>query len=139
MTNKLTDRLKTPYFDPKTANPKLKKLFEYGIWVVIILLSLSIVKNVAKVSGFRHEVALEKSKIEKMQKANQELEAQIASTQGIDFVEKQIRNKLGLVKTGEAVVVLPDADTLKKLAPVIDDQSDVLPDPNWKKWEHLFF
>jgi hypothetical protein len=74
-----------------------------------------------------------------MQAETAQLEEQIAVAEGSNFIEKQIRNKLGLVKPGEAIVVLPDAEILKKMAPQIIAEEDVLPDPNWKKWEKLFF
>jgi cell division protein FtsB len=115
------------------------KAVGYGIWLVILLLSLSVARNLAKVINIRGEVTKEKEKVAKMEKINNDLENQIANTQGVDFVEKQIRNKLGLVKSGEALVILPDEDIVKRLAPIIDDQDDTLPDPNWKKWEKLFF
>jgi len=74
-----------------------------------------------------------------LEKENEDLKNQIALAQGPDFVEREIRNKLGLVKTGEAIVVLPDIETLRQLAPQMLKEGDSLPDPNWKKWLHLFF
>ena len=76
--------------------------------------------------------------MEKMKAENAALEAQIAQTQGSAFIEKQIRDKLGLAKTGEAIVVLPDAEILKKLAPQIPVEENSLPDSNWRKWMKLF-
>ena len=108
-------------------------------WVLIVLLLASTVKNIEKVSGIKSAVQKEKEKVEKMKEDNLKLEAQIAQTQGSDFIDKEIRDKLGLVKEGEAIVVLPDADILRKLAPQMPMEEDTLPDPNWKKWEKLFF
>ncbi|MDP3994252.1 MAG: hypothetical protein Q8P91_00270, partial [bacterium] len=55
-----------------------------------------------------------------------------------EYIEKQLRDKLGLSKEGETIVVLPDADTLRKLVPPIPGEEEILPDPNWKKWLKLF-
>lgn len=50
-----------------------------------------------------------------------------------EFVEKEAREKLGLVKEGEHIVIAPPPpqNTLK------DGQKDAK--ENWKKWWELFF
>ena len=120
-----------------------KKIFNkaagYVIWFLIILLALSVVRSIGNRAQIQSEIAAEAAKVAKMKEDNQRLEAQIAQTQGDEFIDREIRNKLGLVKTGEAIVVLPDSDVLKKLAPVTPLDLETLPDPNWKKWEKLFF
>ena len=75
-------------------------------------------------AGIRSAVQAEKAKVEKMKEDNAALTAQIAQIQSPEFIEGQIRNKLGLVKPGEAIVVLPDADTLRKLAPQMPVEVD---------------
>jgi len=105
---------------------------------LVFLLLISTVKNIGRVGSINKAVQSEKDKVEKMKQENAELEAQIAQTQGSAFIEKQIRDKLGLAKAGEAIVVLPDVEILKKLAPRIPVEENTLPDPNWKKWIHLF-
>jgi len=118
---------------------KAKKLLGIAVWVLIVLLLVSTVKNIERVSGIKSAVQKEKEKVEKMKEDNLKLEAQIAQTQGSEFIDKEIRDKLGLVKEGEAIVILPDAEVLRKLAPQMPVEEDTLPDPNWKKWEKLFF
>lgn len=55
------------------------------------------------------------------------------------FIEKEAREKLGLAKPGETVVVLPDEEVLQKLAPGIEEET--LPEklPVWRRWVELFF
>jgi cell division protein FtsB len=115
-----------------------KKLIGIGIWILIVILLASTVKNLGKVAGIKSAVQVEKVKIEKMKEENAKLQAQITQIQSPEFIESQIRNKLGLVKTGEAMVILPDAETLRKLAPQMPVEENTLPDPNWKKWIKLF-
>ena len=116
----------------------MRKIIGVATWFFIAFLLVSTAKNLQKVGGIRSAVQAEKAKVEKMKEDNAQLQAQIAQIQSPEFIEGQIRNKLGLVKPGEAIVVLPDADTLRKLAPQIPVETDTLPDPNWKKWEKLF-
>jgi cell division protein FtsB len=128
MDKKLTDYLRI----------KFNKFVGYIIWFLIILLSVSTVQNVRKAGNAKAGILAEKEKVAKMQAENKELERQIAQSQGADFIEKEVRDKLGLAKEGEAIVVLPDTDTLRKLAPQTPTEMDTLPDPNWKKWLKLF-
>lgn len=117
---------------------KLGKLIGYAVLILVFLMSLSVVRNVSRVYAIKREVEAEKTRLAKIEKENKELQEQIAKTQSPDFVEKQVRDKLGLVKEGETEVVLPDADTLRKLAPRISQEEDLLPDPIWKRWLKLF-
>lgn len=117
---------------------KAKKLLGVATWVLVIFLLFSTIKNIGRVGSINATVQKEKDKVEKMKEENTRLEAQIAQTQGSAFIEKQIRDKLGLAKAGEAIVVLPDAEILRKLAPQVPVEENSLPDPNWKKWLKLF-
>lgn len=61
---------------------------------------------------------------------NKKLKEDLARVQTKEFVEKEARNKLFLVKPDEKVVVIPVAS---KSA---EKKGEVL--PNWKKWWNLF-
>ncbi len=121
----------------------MKKIFGkiagYAILVLILILALSVFKNVSRDIQISNQIEAEKAKIAKMQAENKRLEEELLQTQNQNFIEKEIRNKLGLGKSGEAIVVLPDADTLRSLAPKTTVEVDTLPDPNWVKWKKLFF
>jgi len=106
--------------------------------VFAILMISSILRNIGRVVAIRGEVAKEKSKLEKIQNENDRITEEIKKAQSPEFIEKQVRDKLGLAKEGEVLVVLPDADEVKKLAPRLDSEENYLPDPIWKKWWKLF-
>lgn len=116
----------------------MKKVLGYATWILIGLLTISTIRNINRVISIRDQVEKERQKVERMKIENIKLEEQIAQAQGSEYIEKQIRNKLGLVKSGEAIVVLPDQEIIRKLAPQKTVEEDTLPDPNWKKWLKLF-
>jgi cell division protein FtsB len=118
---------------------KAKKLLGIASWVLAVILLISTVRNINNVRRIQSEVDAERLKVEKMKEDNAQLAAQIAQTQGSAFIEQQIRDKLGLVKPGEAIVVLPDEDIIRASAPEPPIEEDTLPDPNWVRWEKLFF
>lgn len=117
---------------------KFKKLLGYAAWILIIIFLASTVKNVERVISIRKQVNAEKMKIDKMQADNAKLQAQITEAQSQNFIDKQIRDKLGLTKVGEVMVVLPDELVVKSLAPQAPTDEELLPDPNWRKWLKLF-
>ena len=117
---------------------KFKHLLGYATWILVVLLLISTVKNVSRVLNIRKQVEEERMRVEKMQADNTALQAQIAEAQGSDYIDKQIRNKLGLTKEGEVVVVLPEESVVRSLAPPETVDEEVLPDPNWRKWLKLF-
>jgi cell division protein FtsB len=114
------------------------KLAGYAIWILILLLALSVIRNVGRRARIEAEIDAERAKVIKMQEDNKRLAEEVLQAQSGDFIERQIRNKLGLVKDGEAIVVLPDEEILRDLAPQALFEEDTLPDPNWKKWLKLF-
>ena len=123
----------------KSVKEFFGRVWGYAVWVLILILAVSVIRNVRKAISIRSEIAREQAKVDKIKEQNARLEREIAQTQSETFIEKQVRDKLGLVKEGEAIVVLPDEETLRKLAPQIPMEEDTLPDPNWKKWLKLFF
>jgi len=55
------------------------------------------------------------------------------------YVEAQIRNKLGLAKENEIILVFPEDDLVRRLSSRTSSSSFYdLPDPNWKIWLDLF-
>jgi cell division protein FtsB len=123
----------------ETIKLKFKSLWGYVIWIIVIILVFSIIKNINRVLNIRKQVQIERQRVEKMQAENVGLQAKINQAQGQDFIDKQIRDKLGLTKEGEAIVILPDESIVRSLAPSVSTNQDTLPDPNWKKWKKLFF
>jgi hypothetical protein len=56
------------------------------------------------------------------------------------YRQKEARDKLGLARSGETVIVLPNEEILRRLSPrKADSQVENQKEPNWKKWANLFF
>lgn len=117
---------------------QLSKYQKYIVIGLILFLGLSLVRSASKISVAKKRVAAAQEKVEKLKKEQEELEKKVAAVQSPEYVESQLRDKLGLAKEGEKIIVLPDDETLIKLAPVVPEEEDTLPDPNWKKWLKLF-
>ena len=117
---------------------KLKNYQKYLLLFLCIVFALSLARNIARIKNAQVRMERIKGRVEKLQKENEELQLKIEEAKKQEYIEKQLRDKLGLSKEGETIVVLPDADTLRKLVPPIPEEEETLPDPNWKKWLKAF-
>ena len=110
------------------------------VYVAISLLMLvSLTRNIMKVGEAKERLKEKEDYIEKIREGNEELSQRVETFKSEEFVESQLRDKLGLAKEGETIIVLPDEETIKKFAPNDEKEEEILPDPNWKKWFKLFF
>jgi len=117
---------------------KLIKVRIYLLILFIFLFGLSLFRNILKINEAKNRVEREKEKVIKLEEEGRILKEELKKMQGNEFLETQLRDKLGLAKKGESVVILPDPETLKKLVPEIPDEKDYLPDPIYVKWMKLF-
>lgn len=116
----------------------LEKYSKYLGILLLIGLSTSLFRSYQKASKTKSLIQREKNRVEELKKENEKLEEDLTRVKSEEFIEKQLRDKLGLARPGEVILVLPDAETLKKLAPKIENEEEVLPEPTWKKWMDLF-
>lgn len=119
---------------------KLITVSKYAMVGACILLVISLISNISRTRQMRSVIDEAQVSLKELQSKQQELQQELQLTEGDYFVEKEARNKLGLVKSNETVLVLPDEETLKKLSPIKDKVEDEykLPDATWKKWLELF-
>jgi len=74
----------------------------------------------------------EQERVEEVKKKNVELKIELAEVESEEFVEKIAREKLGMGREGEVVVILPEVDYKK-----IKRQKRKL--ANWEKWVRVLF
>jgi cell division protein FtsB len=128
-------------FEKLTTKIKAKlKTYSNIVFIVISLLMLaSLSRNIIKVREAKERLKEKEEYIEKIKGENEELNQRADVFKSEEFIEKQLRDKLGLAKEGETIIVLPDEETIRKFAPSDEKEEEILPDPNWKKWFKLFF
>lgn len=72
--------------------------------------------------------------LSRVEAENAKLKQQLSEVQSPQFVEKQAREKLGLVKEGESVVLMPQSSESSQIEAPNEQNL-----PNWQKWWKLFF
>lgn len=70
-------------------------------------------------------------KITQLKKEGEELERKLELRQSPEFLEREAREKLSMVRSGETIVILPPLPS--------SEASPTQPLPNWQKWWQLFF
>ena len=120
---------------PKNFTRKITLYIELG---VLLLLAFSFFSGISRMKEVSLRIDKEQEKVDKLRKENEELRINLEIASSEEFIEKQLRDKLGLAKEGEIVVILPDEEVVKRFAPGMDKEEKITPDPNWRKWILLF-
>lgn len=113
----------------------IKYLLILGLLAVIFSMGRTVVGLLEKGEAL-NEV---RSEVEKLKKEQEELLRKKEQVQNDEFIEKEAREKLGLAKEDETVVVLPKEEILKRLAPKPEEESTNKPLPIWRRWVEMFF
>jgi cell division protein FtsB len=87
----------------------------------------------------RDIVAVRKSELSAVEEENRKLKRELENVQSDEFVEKQARNTLGLVKPGEIVVLLTTPVPTPGIKPPLQTGSTAKNGPVWRQWLSLFY
>lgn len=115
------------------------KMFKIIVVVGALVLSGVLLRGIWAVSSVRDRVDSARQEVEKLEARRIELKRRVEEASSGAFVEEVARDKLGLAKEGETVVVLPDEEFLKTLSPSLDAEEAEPEKPNWQKWIEKFW
>lgn len=117
----------------------MKKYFKHILLIVTVFLVVSISRSTVNMLDRGKALDKAKENVEVLEKEQARLLKLQEKADSDQFVEKEARNKLGLSRPGETVVVLPPEDVLRKFAPPAEKESFVEELPIYKRWTRLFF
>ncbi len=109
------------------------RLFKLLVLVASLLVIVTLSRSVYDLWQRRDIVSQRARELARQEAENQRLKQQLSEAQTLEFIERQAREKLGLVKPGEVVVLVPKTEVGS------EDQTTTKPLPNWQKWWKLFF
>lgn len=109
------------------------RLFKLLVLVASLILIVTLSRSVYNLWQRRDIVSQRARELARQKAENQRLKQKLSEVQTPEFVERQAREKLGLVKPGEVVVLVPKTEAGS------EDQTATQPLPNWQKWWRLFF
>lgn len=110
-----------------------------GFKLIIFLLSLGAIVTAPRSlweMWQRRDIFNERQEVrDALASKNEELKRELSEAQTPEYIEKVAREKLGLVKEGETIILMPPRkDSGQANIPAPDESA-----PNWKKWWRLFF
>ena len=116
----------------------LNKFTGYILLILIVIIAVSLAKNILGINQGDQRINEVEERAVELKKEKEVLEKKLVEMESDDYIEKQLRDKLGMAKEGEIVIVLPDPQIVRKFAPKVEQEEEILPDPIWKKWAKLF-
>ncbi len=110
------------------------KLFRLGLTIASIILIVTLSRSIIAIWQKGDVVRQRRLELARIEAENEALKKQLTESQSPDFIEREAREKLGLSKPGEAVVLMPPAT---EAARMLEDLGKPL--PNWQQWWKLLF
>ena len=114
----------------------LKKIALALILVIIGLFAYSLITRTMEAVKSGEKLSQSADIVYKLESQNKILKKKLSEVQSQDFIEEEVRNKLGFVKKGETVVVIPE-EKLKLILGVSSSAQVRL--PNWLGWLKVFW
>ena len=115
---------------------RLNRRFVKLLFLIVgVLLIVGLAGSSYRLWNKRDIVAERQAVLAQLEAANRQLQKALQDAQSEGFVERMAREKLGLVKEGETIVIMKN----EKLKMTNEEQEVEENSPNWKKWWGLFF
>lgn len=120
-------------------NSTFKGYLRPALLIVSLILIFTISRNTFDLAKRGDSIEEAKKRVEELKQEQARLLSLREKVESEEFVEREAREKLGLAKPGEVVVVLPPEETLRRLAPKIEENDSPEKLPIWKRWVRMFF
>lgn len=114
----------------------IKKIVLSLIILVILVVAYNLITQIMEATKSGERLSQAAEAVYKLEAKNKGLKEKLSQIESPQFIEEEIRNKLGFSKKGETVVVVPE----EKLKLVLGASSSVETKfPNWLGWLRVFF
>ena len=110
----------------------MKKILFFIIVIIFLFIISDLTRSIYDIWQKKDFVTDAQRELEHQKQENQRLKSQLSYSKTEEFIEKEARNKLFMVKKGEQRVLLS-----KELEQKVQDEKEKL--PNWREWWDLFF
>ena len=114
-----------------------KKVLIVIIFLVSIFITYNLLNQIFNALKSEERLSLAAEALYKLEVKNKQLKQRLGEISSREFIEEQARNKLGLGKKGETMVIIPD-EKLKEVLGASESASEKRL-PNWLGWWRLFF
>ncbi len=114
----------------------VKKIVIGLIVLVLLVITYNLIKQIMEATKSGERLSQAADGVYQLEVKNKALKEKLIQIQSPQFIEAEVRNRLGLAKAGETVVVIPE----EKLKTVLGASSSAqIRFPNWLGWLKVFF
>ncbi|MBI2314990.1 septum formation initiator family protein [Candidatus Daviesbacteria bacterium] len=114
----------------------VKKAALILIILVILIVAYNLINQIREATQSGERLSQAADVVYKLEIKNKKLKEELTAIQSLEYLEEIARNRLGLFKKGETVVVIPE----EKLKMVLGASSSAqVRLPNWLGWLKVFF
>lgn len=111
------------------------KLMRAVVLIVCVVIAIAVLRSVYVLSQKKNVMTDRQEVLTSLAAKNRELQEELKEATSPSFIEKQARDKLGLVREGETVVLL-DKTKIRNMGNEPTKPTGV---SSWKQWWGLFF
>ncbi len=105
--------------------------------IVVIFITWSLIGQIMTTVKSGDRLQEDADKLHSLEVKNKELKNKLEEVKKPSFVEQQARDKLGLAREGETLVIIPD-EKLNQVLGVTEKKAEIRL-PNWQGWLRLFW
>lgn len=114
----------------------VKKIVLCLVIFVILVVVYNLITQIIESTRSGERLSQAADKVYQLEVENKQLKDKLSRIQSPEFIEEAVRNKLGLSRKGETVVIIPE-EKLKSVLGVTE--SALVRLPNWQGWLKVFF
>lgn len=105
--------------------------------LVVLLIVYKLLSQIMDALKSGDRLSQQAQKVFNLENKNKDLEKRLTEVQSEEFIEQQARNKLGLGKAEETIIIIPDEKLKEVLGASKSAQAVRL--PNWLGWWRVFW
>jgi cell division protein FtsB len=114
----------------------LKKLILGLIIIIVLIIAYNLIRQIMEAVKSGERLSESAEAVYKLEIKNKELKEKLTQIKSPEFLEEEIRNRLGFAKPGETIVVIPQ----EKLKLILGASASAeIRLPNWLGWLKVFF
>lgn len=114
----------------------IRRIIQIGIILLVLFVTYNLLIQIMDAVKSSERLSAAADTVYQLELKNKQLKKKLTQIQSPQFIEEQARNKLGLSKSGETIVIIPE-DKLKQVLGAT--QSAQVRLPNWLGWFKVFF
>lgn len=114
-----------------------KKIGIVAIIIVILFITYNLIGQIIAAVSSSERLSQAAEELYQLEAKNKELKKTLSEVKSTDFIEKQARDKLGLIKEGETIVIIPNEALERVLGE--SKKLEEIKLPNWLGWWKVFF